>query len=91
MYWVEYVGLFAGTCLAIANIPQLIRIIRTRDTKSISLLMYIIYCTGLASWLTYGILYKSLSMILSNAISLTIASIILVIKIINTVKSEDKV
>jgi len=91
MEWYEYIGIFAGLCLAISNIPQIIKIARTHDTSAISLYMYIIYSMGLASWLTYGIILKSLSMILSNAVALLFAGFVLVCKIINIIKNKEKV
>ena len=91
MEWYEYIGIFAGLCLAISNIPQIIKIAKTHDTSAISLYMYIIYSMGLASWLTYGIIQRSLSMILSNAIALLFAGFVLVCKLINIIINKEKV
>lgn len=91
MEWYEYIGLFAGLCLAVANIPQIIRIVKTHDTSAISLYMYIIYCIGIIAWLTYGIILKSVSIIVSNSISLSTASFVLVAKTINIIRNKEKV
>ena len=91
MEYYEYIGLFAGVCLAIANVPQIIRILKTHDTTSISLIMYFIYILGLASWLTYGIILKSPSMIASNVVALLTAGFVLVTKLINVIKNKEKV
>ena len=47
-------------------IPQAIMTIRTRDTRGISRGMYVIFTTGVAFWLAYGIAIESLPMILTR-------------------------
>ena len=78
---IEYIGFIAGFCTTIAFIPQLINIIKTRSTKDISLLMYIIFCTGLVLWIIYGYLNHSYPIITSNTITLLLAVIIITMKL----------
>ena len=44
-------GLLAGSLTTIAFLPQVIRTWRTRSTADISLVMFLILCTGIALWL----------------------------------------
>lgn len=74
-----------GSCAAVATtisfLPQAVKVITTRDTRSISLLMYIIFSLGLGLWLTYGILRNDIPVITANAVTLVFTLIILFYKI----------
>ena len=89
--YADIIGITAGLMLAISNIPQLIKIIKTHETKSISLIMYIIYITGIVLWLVYGIVLKSLSVIIANGLGLCTAFPVLTFKLINVIKNKEKV
>ena len=47
----------------------------------ISLRMYLLLCTGVALWLVYGLFVKSISLVLTNGITLLLAGIVLVLKL----------
>ena len=81
MEWITFVGLAAATCTTISLLPQAIKIIKIKETRDISLLMYLILDTGLVLWLTYGILIRDVPVIAANAISLVIATIIIFLKL----------
>ena len=73
----EALGYLAGICTAIVFFPQTIQTIKERNVKGLSLSTYIIYCTGMVSWILYGIYLHSFQIIVFNAISLFFAGIIL--------------
>ena len=75
------IGSVAATLTTVCFIPQAWKVIRTRDTKSLSLMMYILFNIGVACWLTYGLMLNSVPIILGNAITLTLSLTILVYKI----------
>jgi len=75
------IGLLAGTLTTIAFLPQVIKTLKLKETKDISLWMYIILCTGVFLWLVYGLLIKDLPIILANGITLILALIILSFKL----------
>ncbi|MBP5533903.1 MAG: hypothetical protein J6Y03_00125 [Alphaproteobacteria bacterium] len=79
----ESLGYLAGICTAIVFLPQTIQTIRSRNVKGLSLTSYIIYCTGMLSWILYGVYLGSIQMMLFNAISLFFAAIILYLIIQN--------
>ncbi|MBI4457326.1 MAG: SemiSWEET transporter [Acidobacteria bacterium] len=83
MEFVEIVGYLAGTLTTIALLPQVLKTIRGRSTADISLGMYVLFVTGIALWLTYGILLSAWPIILSNLVGLILASSILILKIRN--------
>ena len=81
MVYVEVIGFLAGILTTIAFIPQVIKVWKTKSTKDISLIMFIVLCTGIFLWLVYGILISSLPVILANIVTFILALIILIFKI----------
>jgi len=73
----EALGYLAGICTAVVFLPQTIQTIKERNISGLSLSTYIIYCTGMISWILYGIYLHSIQMIIFNTISLFFAAIIL--------------
>lgn len=53
-----------------AFFPQAVKTIRTRETSGLSLTMYLMLVAGVAMWLVYGLLIRSLPLIVGNAIVL---------------------
>lgn len=78
----DILGLCAGTLTTLAFLPQLIKAWRSKTTKDISLLTFILFTTGVILWCVYGFMIHALPIILSNIITLLIASGIIVLKII---------
>jgi MtN3 and saliva related transmembrane protein len=78
---VEYIGITAGMLTTFSFLPQVIKIWKTRDASSISLLMYSIFCTGVVLWLAYGIAISSFSIITANIITLLLSGGVLFLKI----------
>jgi len=83
----EFLGYLAGICTAIVFLPQTIQTIKSRNVKGLSLTTYIIYCTGMLSWILYGVYLKSIQMMLFNAVSLFFAAIILYLIIVGKKES----
>ena len=81
MELITIIGLIAAACTTFSYIPQAIKTIKTKDTKSISLLMYWIMTVGIVLWLSYGVLKNDLPIIIANTITLLFAGIILILKI----------
>ena len=79
--YIAIIGLIAGTCTTISFLPQVIKTIKIKETKDISISMYIVLATGILLWMIYGILIKDLPVILANSISFVLAIIVLILKI----------
>lgn len=77
----EWLGVVAATLTTLAFVPQAVQTIRTRDTRGISLGMYVVFTVGVAFWFGYGIVLGSWPMIVSNAITFVLAATILVLKL----------
>jgi MtN3 and saliva related transmembrane protein len=81
MSYITILGYLAGAMTTLGFLPQLIKIVKSRSTRDISLVMFIVICTGIFLWLVYGLLINSLPIILANAVTLVIAGTILILKI----------
>jgi MtN3 and saliva related transmembrane protein len=79
----DVLGYIAGILTTFAYLPQVIKILRHKGTKDISLGMYVMLCTGIGCWMLYGIGLGSWPIILANAVTLALAGIILTSKIRN--------
>ena len=77
----EWTGYVAATLTTLAFIPQAVKTLKTKDTRSISLGMYIVFTVGVGFWLMYGLYLHSLPMIVSNVITLALAAAILAMKL----------
>ena len=77
----EWTGYVAATLTTVAFIPQAVKTIRTRDTHSISLGMYVVFTIGIMFWFGYGIVLGSWPMIVSNAITFVLSATILAMKL----------
>jgi MtN3 and saliva related transmembrane protein len=77
---VELIGLAAAAMTTGSFLPQAVKTIRTRDTRSISLGMYTMMTIGVALWLSYGIAVGSPSLILANSFTLVQSALILGLK-----------
>jgi MtN3 and saliva related transmembrane protein len=79
--YIEIIGFFAAAGTTFAFLPQVIQTVRTKQTKDINLLMYIMFTTGVFLWLVYGLLINSLPVILANVVVFFFASEIFFLKV----------
>ena len=78
---VTVIGLIAAAFTTFAYVPQAVKTIKTKNTKSLSLNMYVIMTVGIVLWLSYGILLRDLPIIIANTVTLLLAGVILILKI----------
>ena len=81
MDYITIIGLTAGALTSISFFPQVLQIHRTKQAKDLSLPMFIILTIGIFLWLIYGILSKSLPVVMSNTIAFIFCSYIVIMKI----------
>lgn len=77
----DLLGYLAGTLTTAALIPQVWRTFRTKDVSGISLRMYVVFTSGIAVWLAYGVLLGEMPMMLANSVSLVLACAVLAMKL----------
>lgn len=84
------VGGLATLCSTTSFVPQAWRVIRTRDTASISTPMYVITVIGFALWFSYGLLLGQWPLIATNGICLLLSLFILLMTVMSQ-RDKDKV
>lgn len=60
------IGLVAGAFTSIASIPQVVKTMKTRHARDISIWQPLLLALGVALWMFYGILINDLPLILAN-------------------------
>jgi MtN3 and saliva related transmembrane protein len=76
-----WVSAIAAVLTTAAFVPQAMHIIRHRETKAISLVMYVAFASGVALWLVFGVLIGNWAIIVSNAITLVLTLAIVGMKL----------
>jgi len=90
MLYAEFIG-YAAACLTTSSfLPQAIKVVRTRDTSSLSLLMYVAFNAGVVLWLAYGLLREDPVIIVANCVTIVLSVTILSIKTYNVIKKIDR-
>lgn len=75
--YVDLIGTVAAVITTLCWLPQIVKIVRERDTTSISLGTNAALASGIVLWLIYGLLLGAWPVILSNVVSfLFIATIV---------------
>jgi len=74
-------GLIAGALTSIAALPQLLKVLKTKNTKDLSAMMLVILISGLSLWVWYGFINDELPIILSNAFAVVLNMILLFCKL----------
>jgi len=77
----EWLGYMAAALTTLSFVPQAIKTIRSKDTRSISTSMYLMFTVGIGFWLAYGIAIGSWPMIGCNFLTLLLAATILGLKL----------
>ncbi|HEY8276006.1 MAG TPA: SemiSWEET transporter [Methyloceanibacter sp.] len=76
-----WVSALAATLTTAAFVPQALHIIRHKETKAISLIMYVAFATGVGFWLLFGFLIGNWPIMVSNAITLALTLAIIGMKL----------
>jgi MtN3 and saliva related transmembrane protein len=78
---VELIGFVAAFCTTMAFVPQLLRVVKLKSAREISLGTFLLFSVGVTLWLLYGIYTKSKPVIASNVVTLALSVSILVLKL----------
>ncbi len=79
---VDIIGYAAATMTTISFIPQLLRVIRLRSARDISLTMFLVFSTGTFGWLVYGVLSHSPPVWIANVVTFVLSMSILILKLL---------
>jgi MtN3 and saliva related transmembrane protein len=75
--WTEILGLAAGVFTTAAVVPQIYKAWKSKEVDDVSPGMFFVLITGLAMWLTYGILTSDIPIIATNGTALILNSFML--------------
>ncbi|HFI0040704.1 TPA: SemiSWEET transporter [Streptococcus suis] len=75
------IGFLAACLTTFGFLPQVIQVVKTKETQAISLGMYSMSVTGIGLWLIHGILIGDAALIVANSISFILSGIILFYKL----------
>lgn len=85
----DIIGYSAAFLTTVSFLPQVIKIIRTKDTKSLSLGMYLLLTAGIVLWITYGILRNDYVLIIANVFTILLTLIVLIYKIAGIIQKQE--
>jgi MtN3 and saliva related transmembrane protein len=78
---IQWIGIIAGILTASSMLPQVIKVMKEKKAEEISLLMLIVLITGIALWVVYGVMKKDMPIIATNAFSLLVNGVLIVLRI----------
>jgi MtN3 and saliva related transmembrane protein len=77
----DIIGYIAATLTTASFVPQALHTFKTKDVRGISLGMYSAFTAGVAMWLVYGLMLSAWPIVIANAITVSLAASILVMKL----------
>jgi len=78
---VDAIGTIGAFLTAVCWVPQAIQIVRSRNTKAISLSASTAFTLGVALWLIYGLALGDWPLIVSNFVTLILMIVIVALKL----------
>ncbi|WP_036903458.1 MULTISPECIES: SemiSWEET transporter [Prochlorococcus] len=75
-------GFVAAALTTFAFFPQVVKTWKSRKTDGLSIVMLIMFITGLIFWIIYAIQTKSIPVLIANIITLIFNLTILILKLI---------
>lgn len=81
MTLIDAIGTLGGTLTTLCWLPQVVKAVRERDTRSISLPTFIVLSIGLFCWVIYGVGRADLVLIGANTLSLAFVLTVLICKL----------
>tara|TARA_Y100001968_G_C19091692_1_gene588041 strand:- start:370 stop:648 length:279 start_codon:yes stop_codon:yes gene_type:complete len=79
--YIDLFGFSAALLTTIAFLPQLYKTWQTKSAEDVSLVMLVLFITGLICWIIYGLKINSIPILVANIITFIFNFSILVLKI----------
>lgn len=77
----EIVGISAGVFTTLCWLPQVMKMLRARSARDLSLTTQAAFTFGVLLWFVYGLLLGRPAIILPNAITLVLSGAVLALKL----------
>lgn len=73
---------YLGSLISILTLlPQIIKMVKTKSVKDISITTFIIQIINVSVWLAYGILSKNIPLIVVNVFMFTNSALLIILKL----------
>ena len=79
--YIDLFGFLAALLTTIAFLPQLYKTWETKSADDVSLVMLILFLTGLICWIIYGLKINSIPILVANFVTFIFNFSILILKI----------
>ena len=79
--YANFIGIMATVFAVSSTIPQILKIIKSKESEDISIWLALVLIIGLCLWVTYGIVKKDIVIIIANSISVLLNMIMLFLKV----------
>ena len=79
--YIDLFGFLAASLTTIAFLPQLYKTLQTKSADDVSLIMLILFITGLICWIIYGLNIHSIPILVANIVTFIFNFSILILKI----------
>ena len=79
--YIDSFGFLAALLTTIAFLPQLYKTWKTKSADDVSLIMLILFITGLIFWIIYGLKIHSIPILIANVVTFIFNFSILILKV----------
>ena len=79
--YTDLFGFLAALLTTIAFLPQLYKTWKTKSADDVSLIMLILFITGLICWIIYGLKINSIPILVANVVTFIFNFSILILKL----------
>ena len=83
-------GLAAAFFSTVSFVPQVLKTLSSRDTRSISLVMYSLFLVGIVCWMVWSFLLGQWIAFTSNALTAALASVVFCLKVHAVIVKKEK-
>jgi MtN3 and saliva related transmembrane protein len=75
------IGSLAAICTRLCNVPQVMKVYKTRETEDLSLKMLLLLNSGLALWILYGVIQDDWIICAANIIGIMLTLYLVLMKL----------
>ena len=79
--YIDLFGFLAAFLTTLAFLPQLYKTWKTKSAEDVSLIMLILFITGLICWIIYGLKINSIPILVANVVTFIFNFSILILKL----------
>lgn len=90
MNGIEILGYTAGAITSLTFLPQVIKTLREKSAKDVSMMMFIIAVVNQTMWVVYGALLSNWVIILTNAVILSMSLTMIILKLRYSANEDEK-